>query len=234
VILPSLSKQHVSESKQEFSETLDKAIRWVIYLGVPSAVGLFMLSAPIITTLFGSDKLLKIDIEMSAMSLMAYSFGLVGFILVKVLLPGFYSRQDTTTPVKIGITALVINMVFNIAIVLPWYMLDYPGAHAGLAIATSISAFSNAFMLYHWLRKHGVYSPSKGWSKVWLQVFVANSVMLLVLWFERNNLEQWLSWSTSERIVELLMTIGLAMMAYFACLFTLGVRKRNFLPAGRK
>ncbi|NOQ80209.1 MAG: murein biosynthesis integral membrane protein MurJ [Gammaproteobacteria bacterium] len=230
VILPSLSKQHVSDSKEQFSATLDKAIRWVIYLGVPSAVGLFMLAAPIITTLFGSDKFLKSDIEMSAMSLMAYSFGLVGFILVKVLLPGFYSRQDTKTPVKIGITALIVNMVFNIAIVVPWFLLDYPGAHAGLAIATSISAFTNAFLLYRWLRKHEVYWPAKGWGKVWLQVIVANSVMLMVLWLTKYELEQWLNWPTSERITQLLLSITLAIVAYFACLFILGVRKRNFFP----
>ncbi len=231
VILPSLSKQHVKDSREEFSATLDKAIRWVIYLGVPSAVGLFMLAAPIIATLFGSDKFLQNDIEMSAMSLMAYSVGLVGFILVKVLLPGFYSRQDTKTPVKIGIKALVINMLFNIAIVLPWFLLDYPGAHAGLAIATSISAFSNAFLLYRWLRKHEVYWPSKGWPKVWLQVAVANGVMLAVLWQTQHDLEQWLNWSGTERIGQLLLAIGLAIGAYFVCLFALGVRKRNFFPA---
>ncbi len=231
VILPSLSKQHMTDSKEEFSATLDKAIRWVIYLGVPSAVGLFMLAAPIITTLFGSDKFLRNDIEMSAMSLMAYSFGLVGFILVKVLLPGFYSRQDTRTPVKIGIKALIINMVFNIVIVLPWFLLDYPGAHAGLAIATSISAFSNAFLLYRWLRKHEVYWPAKGWGKVWLQIVVANSVMLVVLWLTRYELDQWLNWTTSERIIQLLLAIALAIAVYFTCLLILGVRKRNFFPA---
>lgn len=230
VILPSLSKQHVSESKEAFSATLDKAVRWVIYLGVPSAVGLFMLAAPIITTLFGSDKFLKNDIEMSAMSLMAYSFGLVGFILVKVLLPGFYSRQDTKTPVKIGIRALLINMLFNIVIVVPWFLLDYPGAHAGLAIATSISAFSNAFMLYHWLRKHQVYHPAPGWAKVWLQIIVANSLMLLVLWLDHYELEQWLSWSAAEQISHLLQSIFMAIGVYFICLFALGVRKRNFFP----
>jgi len=231
VILPSLSKQHTTQSREEFSATLDKAIRWVIYLGFPSAVGLFMLAAPIITTLFGSDKFLQHDIEMSSMSLMAYSFGLLGFVLVKVLLPGFYSRQDTKTPVKIGVIALVVNMVFNIAIVLPWFLLEYPGAHAGLAIATSISAFTNAFLLYRWLRKHDVYWPSKGWNKVWLQVIVANGAMLAVLWFARYDLEQWLHWSTIERVTQLVLTIVLAMAVYFSCLFVLGVRKRNFMPA---
>ncbi len=230
VILPSLSKQHVNESHQEFSATLDKAIRWVIYLGVPSATGLFMLAAPMIATLFGSDKFLQHDIKMAAMSLMAYSFGLLGFILVKVLLPGFYSRQDTTTPVKIGIKALIINMVFNILIVVPWFMMDYPGAHAGLAIATSISAFSNAFLLYRWLRKHQVYQPQPGWGKVWLQVFFANTAMLAVLWYLHYGVQQWLNWSLSERIMQLLMTIVIAIVIYFCVLFILGVRKHTFLP----
>ena len=231
VILPGLSRQHAAQSTVAFSNTLDKAIRWVIYLGLPSAVGLFMLAAPIITTLFGSDKFLKTDIEMSAMSLMAYSFGLLGFILVKVLLPGFYSRQDTKTPVKIGIIALTVNMVFNIIIVLPWYWLDYPGAHAGLAIATSISAFSNAFLLYRWLRKHDVYQPAQGWTKVWIQVITANAIMLLVLWSGQHELEQWLQWSISERIIQLLLSIGLALGSYFGCLLLLGVRKQQFFPA---
>jgi putative peptidoglycan lipid II flippase len=230
VILPSLSKQHVTESRAAFSATLDNAIRWVIYLGVPSAVGLFVLAAPIITTLFSSDKFLQADIEMSSLSLMAYSFGLLGFILVKVLLPGFYSRQDTRTPVRIGVIALGVNMVFNIIIVVPWFMLDYPGAHAGLAIATSISAFSNAFLLYRWLRKHEVYWPAAGWTKVWLRVIIANSVMLVVLWSAHYDLQQWLGWSTYERVLQLLITIALAVIAYFSMLFLLGVRKRHFFP----
>lgn len=230
VILPSLSKQHVTESHQEFSATLDKAIRWVIYLGMPSAVGLFMLAAPMITTLFGSDKFLQHDIEMSAMSLMAYSSGLLGFILVKVLLPGFYSRQDTITPVKIGIKALIINMVFNILIVVPWFLMEYPGAHAGLAIATSISAFSNAFLLYRWLRKHGVYHPEPGWPKVWFQVIFANVLMLAVLWWLHVDVQQWLNWSLTERIYQLLFTIAVAITVYFISLFILGVRKQTFFP----
>ena len=231
VILPSLTSQHAAQSRETFSATLDQAVRWVIYLGTPSAIGLFILAAPIITTLFGSDKFLQLDIEMSAMSLMAYSFGLLGFILVKVLLPGFYSRQDTRTPVKIGVISLVVNMVFNIAIVLPWFLLDYPGAHAGLAIATSISAFTNAFLLYRWLRRHDVYRPAAGWAKVWLQVIIANAAMLMVLLLLRHDLEQWLHWSTSERVMHLVLSVGLAMAVYLIGLFVLGVRKQHLFPA---
>jgi putative peptidoglycan lipid II flippase len=230
VILPSLSRQHVNQSTAAFSQTLDKAIRWVIYLGLPSATGLFMLAEPIITTLFSSEKFVVKDIQMSSMSLMAYSFGLLGFILVKVLVPGFFSRQDTRTPVKIGVIALVVNMVFNILIVVPWFMLGYQGAHTGLAIATSISAATNAILLYRALRKLGVYQPSPGWSRVWMQVVVADLVMMLVLWWGQYGLEQWLTWSTGERIIQLLLSIVMAMMAYFASLFLLGAKIKNFLP----
>ena len=231
VILPSLSRQHVNQSSAEFSQTLDKAIRWVIYLGVPSAIGLFMLAEPIITTLFSSEKFVVRDIQMSSLSLMAYSFGLLGFILVKVLVPGFFSRQDTKTPVKIGVVALLVNMVFNILIVVPWYMLGYEGAHAGLAIATSISAATNAYLLYKTLRKLGVYQPSPGWSRVWLQVVMANMVMLLVLWWGQHSLEHWLMWTTWERVMQLLSSIVLAMLAYFLSLFLLGVKIKTFLPS---
>lgn len=230
VILPGLSKQHAAQSREAFSKTLDNAIRWVIYLGLPSAIGLFMLAEPIITTLFGSDQFLKRDIEMSSMSLMAYSFGLLGFILVKVLLPGFYSRKDTKTPVRIGIIALSVNMIFNIIIVVPWFLLDYPGAHTGLAIATSISAFTNAFLLYRWLRIHDVYWPAAGWPKVWLQVSFANMMLLVVLYLEQHDLEQWLQWTIWEQISQLLITIGLSIGMYFLCLLLSGVRKRQFLP----
>ncbi len=230
VILPSLSSQHVNQSRARFSQTLDKAVRWVIFLGLPSATGLFMLAEPIITTLFASEKFLIRDIQMSSMSLMAYSFGLLGFILVKVLVPGFFSRQDTRTPVKIGVIALVVNMLFNILIVVPWYMLGYAGAHTGLAIATSIAALTNALLLYKTLRVQGVYQPAPGWNRVWMQVLAGNLVMLLVLWWGQHSLEQWLAWSTGERIIELLMTIFLAMTAYFMTLFILGVRIKTFLP----
>jgi len=231
VILPGLSRQHAAQSRDAFSNTLDQAIRWVIYLGVPAAIGLFMLAEPIITTLFGSDKFQKTDIEMSAMSLMAYSFGLLGFILVKVLLPGFFSRKDTKTPVKIGVIALIVNMLFNIIIVIPWFWLEYPGAHTGLAIATSISAFTNAFLLYHWLRKHDVYRPAAGWGKVWLRVIVANTMMLVVLSIGQYELEQWLKWSITEQITQLLQSIGLAISIYFLSLWLLGIRKQHFIPA---
>ena len=132
---------------------------------------------------------------------------------------------------KVLLMALLVNMVFNILIVVPWYMLGYEGAHAGLAIATSISAATNAYLLYKTLRKLGVYQPSPGWSRVWLQVVMANMVMLLVLWWGQHSLEHWLMWTTWERVMQLLSSIVLAMLAYFLSLFLLGVKIKTFLPS---
>jgi len=228
VILPSLSRDHAAESKAEFSATLDSAIRWAIYLGAPAAVGLFFLAEPIIATLFGSDNFQSHDIQMSSYSLMAYSVGLLGFILVKVLLPGFYSRKDTKTPVRIGIIALSVNMFFNIVIVLPWYWGGYVGAHAGLAIATSISAFTNAYLLYHRLRVSDVYQPSPGWLKVLLQVVVANFLMGLLLFLLKADLSQWQNWDLLEKVLQLFLLISLAIGIYFGSLAMMGVRISSF------
>ena len=94
-VMPSLSRTHAIESTGGFSRTIDWALRWVLLLGLPAAVGLFMLSGPMIATLFQSDAFLAVDVVMAQRSLIAYSLGLVPFILIKVLAPGYYARQDT-------------------------------------------------------------------------------------------------------------------------------------------
>ena len=140
VILPSLSARHAKKEPEAFSRTLDWALRWVVTLGVPGAVGLSMLSAPIVTTLFHYGVFDARDVEMTSLSLVAYSIGLVGFILVKVLAPGFFARQDMKTPVRVAVVALVANVVLNLVLV-------FPLRHAGLALATSLAAYLNAALL---------------------------------------------------------------------------------------
>jgi len=229
VILPSLSRDYASKSNQDFSATLDKAIRWVVYLGTPAAVGLFFLAGPIIITLFGSDKFQQHDVLMSSYSLKAYSLGLFGFILVKVLLPGFYAQKDTKTPVKIGIVALIVNMVFNLVFVLPWIMLEQDGAHTGLALATSLSAITNAFLLYRRLRIDNIYQPQPGWKKVWLQVIFANVFMGLLLWIASKDELLWNNWDSLEKITILLLLITAAVIVYFCILWLLGVKLKFLL-----
>jgi putative peptidoglycan lipid II flippase len=181
VILPNLSREYAAESQAGFSRMLDWALRMVLLVAAPAAVGLFILAAPMLTTIFYGGRFEAADVSMATLSLMAYSFGLLGFTLVKVLVPGYFARQDTKTPVKIGIIALLVNMVLNVVIVVPWYRSGMPGPHAGLAVATSISAFLNAGLLYRGLRREGVLTPSPGWGRFILRIIIACGVMAMLL-----------------------------------------------------
>jgi len=219
VILPNLSQQHAAASPQEFSRTLDWALRWVMIVGTPATVGLFMLAGPLLTTLFQYDAFTTHDAEMATRSLMAYAIGLQGFILVKVLSPGFFARQDVRTPVRIGIIAMVANLVLNLLLV-------WPLAHVGLALATSLSAFINAALLYRVLRREGVYMPETGWTKLLLQIAVANSVMAILLCWGASDIQAWFAWSGGERARHLLLWVGLGALAYLLTLLLVGVRFR--------
>ncbi|MCW8882222.1 MAG: murein biosynthesis integral membrane protein MurJ [Sedimenticola sp.] len=221
VILPNLSKKHANESPEGFSHVIDWALRWGLLLGLPSAVGLFMLSGPMIATLFQSELFDATDVVMSRQSLMAYSVGLVSFILIKVLAPGYYSRQDTRTPVRIAVIAMFANMVMNVILV-------FPLAHAGLALATSLSATLNALLLFRGLRKENVYQPEPGWPLLIVRGLVASLVMAVVLYWGVGDLQSWISGNTINKIWRLLLWIALGATSYFAVLALLGIRLRHF------
>jgi putative peptidoglycan lipid II flippase len=229
VILPSLSQKHAAASKKEFSRMLDWALRWVVTIGAPATVGLFIMSGPLLVTLFHYGEFNTTDTEMARLSLMAYSLGLLGFIGVKVLAPGYYARQDTKTPVRIGIIAMVTNMVFNIAFVVPMVWLDIPGPHSGLAFATSLSAFLNAGMLFRGLRKAGVLHTHPGWPLLLLRVTAASAAMAAVLTWGAGPLDAWYAWGTLERVTQLVLWVTAGMICYFAVLLLLGVRLRELL-----
>ncbi len=130
VILPSLSGKHAGDDTQAFSRTLDWALRLVLLIGIPAALALAVIAEPLLATLFNHGEFSANDVLRSGESLRAYSAGLVAFMLIKILAPGYFARQDTRTPVKIGIIAMVANMAFNLALI-------WPLQHAGLALATS-------------------------------------------------------------------------------------------------
>ncbi len=220
VILPSLSEKHAEGSKEHFSKMLDWALRWVFVIGTPAALGLAFLAEPMLSTLFQYGEFSAQDVEFSSKALVAYSFGLLGFTLIKVLAPGYYSRQDIKTPVRIGIIAMIANMIFNVILVFPF-------AHAGLALATSLSAFLNAGLLYRGLRQQDVYHPEAGWIKLLFKIGMAGLAMALILWFNVPELGQWEGWSGLERTAQLAKWIAIGGGVYVGLLFILGVRWRD-------
>lgn len=229
VILPSLSKNHAEKSVEEFSHTMDWALRWVFLIGTPAMTGLLVLAGPMLTTLFQYGAFTPFHVEMARLSLMAYSIGLLGFILVKVLVPGYFSRHDTKTPMKIGVKAMGVNMLFNVIFVVPMMIYAIPGAHAGLAAATGLSAFINAWMLYRGLRRTSVYTPGKGWTVLFARVIAANGVMAVVIWFGAGSLARWFEMSALMRVSELLIWVAVGAISYFLILWVSGVRKADLI-----
>lgn len=224
VTLPHLSRQHATESKEAFSATVDWSMKLVFLIAIPCAFGLALLAEPLVATIFYGGAFSESDLRMTAVSLQAFSFGLIGFSLIKVLAPAFFAREDTKTPVKIGVIALAVNVTLSVSFAYLLTKMNYAATHAGLALATSIAAILNAWLLYAGLRKDGVIRPVPGWFPLLLRMAGANAAMVAVLvWLERP-LEFWLSSTILAKAGWLAATIGVSAMAYFLVLWLLGVR----------
>ncbi|MFP3341744.1 murein biosynthesis integral membrane protein MurJ [Halomonas sp. SIMBA_159] len=225
IILPALSKRHTEQSTEHFSAMLDWAIRVVLLLGVPAALALAVLAEPFLITLFHYGAMTDNDIQMAAMSLRAYAFGLVAFMLIKVLAPGFFARQDTKTPVKVGIIAMVANMVFNL-------LLIWPLAHAGLALATALSAFLNAGLLGYLLYRQQVLVFQPGWGRYAVQLVGGSVLMSVALMLVSPDWQVWLEFGLWQRVRWVAGLVVLGGGLYFIWLTALGLRLRHFKMNG--
>lgn len=234
VILPGLSAHHAKQSMERFSETLDWALRLVILMVTPAAVALLVIAGPLTATMFGYGRFTARDIEMSTWALMAYSWGLLGFSLVKVLAPGYFARQDTKTPVRVGLIALGVNMGLNVAVVLPAHLAGFQAPHVLLATSTCISAAVNTTLLWRGLRRDGVYRPEPGWWKLLGQIGAASATMAALLWWLAGDMSIWLAASALERAGRLALCVIGGAVSYFAVLFVLGVRPGNLRGARGK
>ena len=221
VILPHLSRQHAAASPAAFSDTLDWALRLVVLLATPAALGLGVLATPILATLFQHGEFSAHDVDMAARSLLAFAAGLPAFIAIKVLAAGYFSRQDTRTPVRVGVVAMLSNIVLNLALVVPL-------AHAGLALATTLSACLNAGLLLRGLIACGVFRPRPGWRGFLLRAVVGNLILGAVLWMARGEASAWLDAEAATRAFRLCALIGAGIAVYAAAMLGLGLRPRDF------
>ncbi len=227
VILPRLSRLKAGDDGQQFSETLDWAMRGVLLIGLPACIALLVLAEPILTSLFQYGAMAATDVAMAALSLRAYCLGLVAFMLVKVLAPGFYARQDMVTPVRIGIVAMVANMVMNLAFVVPLYLFFNIG-HVGLALATSLSAWLNAGLLLRGLRRREVLNFQAGWSRFFARLCIATLAMVMVLWWLLPEAQAWQGWPWWQRALELALLVTAGLVAYLVSHALLGTRLADF------
>lgn len=217
VILPALSRKHINAEGEGFRQTMDWGVKAILLLGMPAMFGLILLAQPMLMVLFMRGAFSITDVEMASYSLVAYGAGLLSFMMIKVLAPGYYSRQDTKTPVKFGIIAMVTNMFFNLIFAIPF-------GYVGLAIATSMSALLNAGLLYRGLHKAGVYQVSRSTLIFTFKVFVATAVMSGLLIYFSPAQSQWLSWNIGHRMLMLIALISAGALSYLMTLLLLGVR----------
>ncbi len=221
ILLPSLSKCHASNNHAEYSRLLDWGLRLTIMLTLPAALALGMISVPLLATFFQRGAFAAHDVLMTSQALIGYSVGLIGMILVKILAPGFYARQDIRTPVKIGIVTLIATQAMN-ALFIGWIQ------HAGLALSIGLGACLNSAILFHYLRKHGIYQPEPGWAKFFAKVGIAVLALGVTLWFGMGTEQSWLVSTGWSRILRLTALVTGGVVVYFAVLAALGFRPRDF------
>jgi len=244
VILPRLSRSFADANHGDYVATLDWALRLALVIAIPAALGLALLALPIVSTLFQYGEFGGADARMAALALLAYAGGLPAFVAVKVLAPGYYSRQDTTTPVRCAVAALVSNMVLNVVFLAalcallfegPWHgplhaLENTPGLHPALALASAVAAYINAGLLWRGLIRRGVWAPQPGWGGLLGRVAGAAGLMACLLIALRTVPSAWDAGAWWWRGLWLLSVIGAGAASYFAALLAGGLRPAQLRP----
>ena len=227
ILLPSLSKTISRGDYQEYSKLMDWGLKLCLLLAIPSAVALAMLAGPLTSALFQYGAFNHFDTLMTQKALVAYSVGLVGIIVVKVLAPGFYAKQDIKTPVKIAISSLVLTQLMN-------FILIGPLAHAGLALSIGIAGCINATLLFWQLRKKNYYHPGRGWGVFLLRLIIAVAIMAAVLYGLLQIMPVWEQGSMLSRLSRLAAVCLAGGGSYFLMLGILGLRFHHFSKQTRR
>lgn len=227
VILPQLSRHFADADAPGYSKSLDWGLRTVMLVGMPAALGLALLSEPLTASLFRYGKFTAEDTRMVSYALTAMSLGIPTFMLSKVLLPAFFARQDTRTPMRAAVITVAANVLLTIVIVTPLWMNDIPEAHAGIALATALAGVLNAALLWRYLRKQGIYQPQPGWGWWMVRIVIGLLAMAASVLAVREYVGTWASLPTLWRWLWLLVAVGAGAVTYAAVLVMLGLRPRH-------
>ncbi len=222
ILLPSLSKHYADNDAAQYSKLLDWGLRLTLLLALPAAAALAALALPLVSTLFAYGHFTVHDIQMTRQALMAYSLGLLGLIMVKILAPGFYARQNTRTPVRIAMLTLAATQMMNLAFIGPLQ-------HAGLALAIGLGACINAAILLSRLLSHGIYRPEPGWAGFAARVLLATTLMAVTLWLATGRDPHWLSAGFRWRLTHLALWVATGAAGYFFLLRLSGLRLAHFV-----
>jgi putative peptidoglycan lipid II flippase len=243
VILPSLSRHHVTTDREGFSRALDWGLRTALLISLPAMLGLMLLAEPIVATLFQHGRFTAHDVDMTALSLTALSFGLPAFALVKVLAPAFYARQDTRSPVRAGVAAMAANMLLNIVFVAMLFFLwrgqdgladgwlagiaRVPGLHMALALASALASYLNLWLLWRSLQRERIFLRQPGWGRHLARLAAACGALVVLLLAGLMFWHDWSDWPTATRVLRLAILIAAAGLAFVGVLFATGFRLRD-------
>lgn len=222
ILLPSLSKAHANNDEREYSSLMDWGLRLTFLLAMPASILLMTLAVPFTATLFNYGKFNAVDVNMTAYAVIAYGVGLIGLIVVRILAPGFYAKQDIRTPVKIAVLVLILTQLMNLLFV-PVF------AHAGLALSIGVGACGNAAILFYMLRRKGIYQPEKGWKVFFLKLAIALVLLAAVSVWAASYFD-WIGMQTHPlyRMGALAIVMIVCGVVYFGALLLMGFRPRHF------
>jgi len=221
VILPSLAKHHADADQRQYSALLDWGLRIALLFALPSAIALWLLAVPMIATLYQYGRFTPHDVFQVRTALIGYAVGLAALVLIKILAPGFFARQNLKTPVKISFFTVLVTQV--LALTLMW-----PLGHAGLTLATSLGACLNAGLLFALLYRRRHYVPSAGWLGYASRLVVALGVLAAVLAVLAGPASFWIEAGLWTRVARLAGVLAAGAVAYFGTLWLLGFRLADF------
>jgi putative peptidoglycan lipid II flippase len=226
VLTPQLAAAHAKGDSAGFSHLIEWGMRQLLLLAVPCAVALLVFAEPLVSTLFQRGAFGPGEVQQAARAVVGYGVGLLGIVSIRVLAPGYFARNDTSTPVRVGIAVLLLTQAFNAV-----FVFGFDLGIAGLALSTGLGGVVNAGTLLFLLWRRGSYQPEPGWALYLLRIAVASTVMGAGLWWAAHHLD-WLHSTTLLRAGWMTGVLTGAAVVYFGCLAISGLPLRQLVRRG--
>ncbi|MBX3594401.1 murein biosynthesis integral membrane protein MurJ [Sphingomonas sp.] len=218
VLLPTIARQLGAGKDDEAMATQNRGAELALFLTLPATAALVICGGPIIAALFQHGAFTRSDTIHTAQALAAFSVGLPAYILVKVLTPGFYARSDTKTPMRFATISIAVNLLLNLALIVPLQ-------HMGPPLATAIASWVNVGLLYRALRRRGHFHPDAQLSRRAWRLVGAALAMGAVMFFLNDRFAPYTTGSWTVRTLAMLALVGAGCVVYaVACLGTGAVR----------
>ena len=223
VLLPKLSEYYNQSDDKSYNATLNWGLKIGIIISLPTSIGLILLAEPILITLLQYREFSVHDVNMTAIGMIAFSIGLPGMIGAKILITNYYSRKNTSYPVRAAVIAVICNFLLNIIFVIYLIKSEFDGAHAGLALATSISAYINFYLLFKTALKTKIIEIDLSIKKIFIKSMIATIIMATFILYFDLNLNTWINLNLIGRLGNLSFIIISSIILYLVLLVMLGI-----------